>query len=81
MKTCHNKVCGCTNPDNAIFCSKCGSILKNIEVKSESDDTWRVIATIIIIIIAIAIVGGTRGIGTPFAFGLAFVIKYIWKKS
>jgi ribosomal protein L40E len=54
---------------------------KKIDVKTDSDDTWRVIATIILIIVAIAIVVGTGGIGTPVAFGIAYGIRSIWKKS
>lgn len=54
---------------------------KNLEIKTESDDTWRVIATIILIIVAIAIAVGTVGIGTPFALGIAYIIKGIWKKN
>lgn len=52
---------------------------------SSNDDGWvtfwRVVGTIVVIGIVIAIIAATGGIATPVAFGAAYVLRAIWKDS
>lgn len=49
---------------------------------SSNDNTvWKVLGTIVVIIICIAIAVGTNGYGTPLAFGGYYAIRGIWNKD
>ena len=52
---------------------------------SSNDDGWetfwRIVGTIVVIGIVIAIIAGTGGIATPIAFGAAYALRAIWKDS
>lgn len=45
------------------------------------DTFWRVVGSIVVIGIVIAIIAGTGGIATPIAFGAAYALRAIWKDS
>ena len=45
------------------------------------DTFWRVVGTIVVIGIVIAIIAATGGIATPAAFGAAYALRAIWKDS
>jgi uncharacterized membrane protein YvbJ len=79
MKICKNTNCGCSNPDNAKFCSKCGGVFEETDLsKSDSGNESKIILTIIAIGATIAVIAVSGGIGTPIIFATVWGLKQIW---
>ena len=86
-------ICNIWNADDAKFCRNCGKQLEmssasettstttstSTSSSSDAGDIFlKVLGTIFVIGVCIAVAVGTSGYGTPIALGGAYALKAIW---